>query len=592
MSLPTDGTGVGHGQQLLELIRNLAATHRSQVGGGTGVRDDDRRHRIKDLVLRSFFTAGSPEGKNARELVGLYVEDCLLGVASLQARKPPPVDLVDPKEDRARHVVDSKRAGGAEMQPPDSSSPKADVANATSPAPVVGPERVESSNDAVGPLGQASKAASSRPSSQGDAAIATNVQLASQSKGGLFDRTKAAVKRAIPAGSSITHKAVHSCKPGRLNVPYSEPLPDWVSQMRERAVDGLPDGIRMSADAASLEGVPTIHGEIKAMIKGRTQDGTPIELTLHVPILPDPKALWKNLPSDPNGKFAKPDVDGEGFEDKRLGVQLLAASVRGRSHAQKGTYRDDDYLVRCCPSGWVIVATADGAGSAEFSRQGSHLAVKHASEELENRLRGTQAELEEAAGDEDRIRSLAGPCMFAAVRDAVAAIERVAAGEGLPDTKFSTTLILIAARPYGERWLVLSFGIGDGGAAIWNDRTKTVIPLTKGDSGEFAGQTRFLRRNEVESLELVLERTKAVLVERPTAILSMTDGITDPKFETDSLFESAEHWQGFWRNDFAPMLNAVGDAGSKERLLAWMEFWSPGNHDDRTLAALLFDSRS
>lgn len=590
MSLPTDGTGYGHGHQLLELIRNLVAEHRSDVGSGPGVRDDECRQRIKDQVLRSLFAAGSPESKSARELVGLYVEDCLLGAGSTQARKPPPFGLVDKNEDfLARHVVESKKAGGAEMQPPDSMSPRGDVATAASPAPVASPERVEASTSAVGP---ASKAASSRAPSQGDAAIPTNVRPASQSKGGIIDRTLAAVKRSIPTVSSITQREVHSCKPGRLNAPYSELLPAWVSQMRERSEICLPDGIRMSADGSLLDGVPTIHGELKGMIKGRTQDGTPIELTLHIPILPDPKALWKNLPSDQSGKFAKPDVDGEGFEDKRLGVHLLAASVRGRSHAQKGTYRDDDYLVRCCPSGWVIVATADGAGSAEFSRQGSHLAVKYASEELEIRLRETQAELEQASGDDARTRLLAGQCMFAAVREAVAAIERIAEGEGVPDSKFSTTLILVAARPVGERWLVLSFGIGDGGAAIWNDRTKTIIPLTRGDSGEFAGQTKFLRRNEVETLELVVERTKAVLVDRPTAILSMTDGITDPKFETDSLFESAEHWQGFWRNDFAPMLADAGHAGLRERLMAWMEFWSPGNHDDRTLAAVLFEPRS
>jgi serine/threonine protein phosphatase PrpC len=591
MSHHPDGAESRNGRDLLDLIRELAFRARREIEGSRGMRDDATRTKIKDWVLSQFFGSTS---RQSRELVGLYVEDVLLGKDERQGAKSQSATPAESKEDAlARHKVECKSVDGNAAEGAGVTRLAGHEQAHLPPSNL--PLRPQDAKGAPKPPIQQTGAAFGgsvlNPGSKGVSGVSSQVQQTLHSHGERKP-VDAQQKKFGPTISGITQKGAHSCKPGRLNVPYSEPLPAWVGAMRERFVDGLPDGIRISADGAALEGVPTIHGEIKAMIKGRTQDGTPVELALHVPILPDPKALWKSFPSDPAGKFAKPDDDGEYSEDGRLGIRLIAASVRGRSHAQKGTYRDDDYLVRAYPSGWVIVATADGAGSAEFSRQGSHLAVKHASEELEICLQKFQDKIDEAVGDDSRLTSLAGQCMFDAVQVAVAAIERVADDEGLPDSKFSTTLILVAARRYGKRWLVLSFGIGDGGAAIWNDRTQEVIPLTKGDSGEFAGQTRFLRRNEVESLDLVVERTKAVLVECPTAILAMTDGITDPKFETDSLFESAEHWHGFWRNDFAPILTAAGDALPRERLLAWMQFWSPGNHDDRTLAAVLFEPRS
>lgn len=588
MSQYPDGLDSKNGTDLLDLIRKLALKARSQFGMADGMPDDECRGRIKKHVQEEFF---NPSNRDARELVGLYVEDVLVRKALAPLRPTLLGDGAESNADALARLKVQSKAGSSHgvdaqdlVQGPKVGQPKPPLADSPSwrtDAQAAPTQQLEPS--AKGPLPM--------PVGQPDPGASKSTQhVKSSSEVGksLVDQNP---KKAGLSVSMITQKEIHSCKPGRLNVSYSEPLPSWVAKMRERAVDGLPDGVRMSVDGSFLEGVPVIHGEIKAVIKGRKQDGTPIELTLHIPILPDPKALWKSYPSDQDGKFPKPDADGEHFVDERLGVEVLAASVRGRSHAQKGAYRDDDYIIRSNASGWVIVATADGAGSAEFSRRGSQLAVKHASVELENRLREAASQLDEAGGDESRIKPFAGQCMFKAVQAAVAAIEREAQDEGVSDSSFSTTLILVAARRCGARWLVLSFGIGDGGAAIWNDHAKVVVPLTKGDSGEFAGQTRFLRRNEVESLEHVVGRTKVVLVDRPSAILSMTDGITDPKFETDSLFESAEHWQGFWRNDFFPMLTATGDARLRDRLLAWMEFWSPGNHDDRTLAAILFDLR-
>jgi hypothetical protein len=68
----------------------------------------------------------------------------------------------------------------------------------------------------------------------------------------------------------------------------------------------------------------------------------------------------------------------------------------------------------------------------------------------------------------------------------------------------------------------------------------------------------------------------------------MTDGISDPKFPTDSVFADPSKWTEFWEGD---LTNAVDfsrtNADMERQFLEWLDFWSPGNHDDRTLAVLV-----
>lgn len=56
---------------------------------------------------------------------------------------------------------------------------------------------------------------------------------------------------------------------------------------------------------------------------------------------------------------------------------IVAASKRGRSHAHEGKARDDDFNIYHNDSnGWYIIAVADGAGSAKYSRKGSAVACE------------------------------------------------------------------------------------------------------------------------------------------------------------------------------------------------------------------------
>jgi hypothetical protein len=72
----------------------------------------------------------------------------------------------------------------------------------------------------------------------------------------------------------------------------------------------------------------------------------------------------------------------------------------------------------------------------------------------------------------------------------------------------------------------------------------------------------------------------------------MTDGIYDPKFVVEANLEKIEKWHEFLEDlggnneekitvEFKPENTEIAN-----QLSTWMDFWSPGNHDDRTLAII------
>ena len=67
----------------------------------------------------------------------------------------------------------------------------------------------------------------------------------------------------------------------------------------------------------------------------------------------------------------------------------------------------------------------------------------------------------------------------------------------------------------------------------------------------------------------------------------MSDGVSDPKFETDANLNNPDKWDALW-NDLRENGVELTDDNetSKIQLLDWLDFWAPGNHDDRTIAIL------
>lgn len=312
---------------------------------------------------------------------------------------------------------------------------------------------------------------------------------------------------------------------------------------------------------------------------------------LKMTVIADPRSLWKNLPSDTSARFHKPDIHSDSCENDR--VLMMGSSIRGRSHAHRGIHRDDDFKLSCSAvSDWNVLCVADGAGSCKYSRRGAEVASLKATQVLKETLTGHYGEELVSAYDtyasepnETHLRELRGLYQHTIVRavfDAARAInEQINQEEGDKFKDFSTTLLLAAHKAVENGHLVVAFWIGDGGAVIY-DKDSDVVLLGEPDSGEFAGQTRFLD-NKIFDDGSVYQRVMMTRVDSMTALILATDGITDARFETEKQLNRTELWHELWA-ELEPMLEHDDLKQGEQELTEWMDFWSPGNHDDRTLA--------
>ncbi|MCO6427627.1 PP2C family serine/threonine-protein phosphatase [Nitrosomonas communis] len=354
----------------------------------------------------------------------------------------------------------------------------------------------------------------------------------------------------------------------------------------------FPEGIGLSAEAPdfrSIIGTPLKDGEYKIFVAYHFQDTGPesptIDSEFKLFINPDPKSLWKKLDPDPNDPYSKSN-EAKYLADGTDNRMLLAASRRGRSHEHSGTFRDDDfYLVS--ENGWNILAVADGAGSAKSSREGSRIAVRKSVDHLKNCLQSQGTKIEQEAklwssGDKNaQVKTALYETFGQAAHTAVKAIEEEASSKNANSKEYSTTLLLAAHKRLPIGHFFAAFWVGDGGVGIYQ-KGKKVELLGKGDSGEFAGQTRFLDK-QVMTGEEIMKRLNFTITEDFTSLILMTDGVTDPKFETDNNLSSLQKWDDLW-NELEPLI--TNEATAPDELLKWLEFWSPGNHDDRTIALL------
>ena len=124
----------------------------------------------------------------------------------------------------------------------------------------------------------------------------------------------------------------------------------------------------------------------------------------------------------------------------------------------------------------------------------------------------------------------------------------------------------------------MNYGIGDGVIAhVKSDRVKL---LNSPDGGEFSGQTRFLTMSD--AVQDLGNRMTLAYVDSLEGLFLMTDGVSDPKFETDSQLTNLEIW-GNLQGELLNEASNIGDEEIEEWMEEWLSFWSPGNHDDRTI---------
>ncbi|MCR1837207.1 PP2C family serine/threonine-protein phosphatase [Rodentibacter caecimuris] len=335
-------------------------------------------------------------------------------------------------------------------------------------------------------------------------------------------------------------------------------------------------GLVWNTEKQTLEGSPIKSGEFLLMFQ--LADGNTVHSSLF--INPDPKYLWKNIPSDPNKtRFWKSDSASELISTEN--GKLIAARMRGRTHAMKGTCCDDDFSIGYHEKSKIhFIAIADGAGS----RQGSKLAVNAAKDKFFELLNIEGKDYQKLTQKNKQELAYITKVMFKdAVQAAYLAQETAAKDNVIEQKSLSCTLLLAFTLPLIDRkWFTACYWVGDGAAAIFDPVTQHIKLLGEVDTGQYSGETQFLTLGEANA-EKITMRICTDIRNAPPTLMLMTDGVSDPKFHSDAQLNTFEAWKTFWQELHEPLQ----EKNPEKSLETWLNFFSKGEHDDRTLAMFI-----
>ncbi|MET8031064.1 protein phosphatase 2C domain-containing protein [Streptomyces avermitilis] len=277
------------------------------------------------------------------------------------------------------------------------------------------------------------------------------------------------------------------------------------------------------------------------------QRGVPAHVGTRPPTYPSHPLRRPSLRDDDKFAALSPVVLLDGAQIERLTVR--AASVRGDSHSWEGSCRQDAMVVtRIGPpeAEMLLLAVADGVGSARYSHIGSDRISQVAAMHLDREAETIHAAL--WGRDASELRALGRTAVaFAAaeLRNQWAASSRHRS-RPYADADYATTLhVLLIPTDPGIRDRVL-FSVGDGGLFVLRDGH-----WENGDTddGEDLLDTR------TEALPHAYRSVKATLLRTVPGevILLGTDGITNPLTQKDPKF--ARHLADAWGGPEVPSLS-------------------------------------
>lgn len=358
-------------------------------------------------------------------------------------------------------------------------------------------------------------------------------------------------------------------------------------------------GLTYTKESKTLSGIPSAAADVKLVFQLLVA-GEAMEKKIPFAVNPDPRSLWKTLDSDQNDPWWKADEvhTQQPFGNK----QLVAASKRGRAHANIGKFREDHYaLGNTGAQGWNIIAVSDGAGSAALSRLGSKIVaettVSHlkelpasAYEALEAQLKMTGHSVEKPA--EPELRKIANAFLAPTIHELHLRLETLANSLDAELSDLHATLALCLIKQFEEGWAILTFSVGDCPIALLNSDKNEVALLNWLDTGEYGGATRFVTMPEIFEQPDYSSRFSARIVPDFSYLMMMSDGIYDAKFETTFNLAQPALWNRLIADlegdnpEGHQLKMQNGNPDVAAALSQWMDFWSTGNHDDRTLVII------
>jgi serine/threonine protein phosphatase PrpC len=169
--------------------------------------------------------------------------------------------------------------------------------------------------------------------------------------------------------------------------------------------------------------------------------------------------------------------------------QVLAASVCGTSHLKNKQLCQDAHHWQRLSDDILVLAVADGAGSASWGKVGAMIAVETAIDNI-----AAKTITRRSLADDAVVRSLLIEAMVSAK---IAVEEEAVACEKQPSDLASTLIIAIASPE-----LIAVIQVGDG-VAVAKDLEGNLTAITVPDHGEFINETTFLTsQNAIESAQL------------------------------------------------------------------------------------------
>jgi hypothetical protein len=159
------------------------------------------------------------------------------------------------------------------------------------------------------------------------------------------------------------------------------------------------------------------------------------------------------------------------------GWRVVGASVRGTSHEKSGQPCQDAHLWRILPDNVLMLAVADGAGSASLAEIGAKVAVEAV---VANLLAQQTIPLPQTDAEwQFRLQGV--------LKAALAAIVQEASVRKTSTRELASTLIVAVATPQ----MIAATQVGDG-AVVLGDSAGNIMALTKPQCGEYLNETTFL----------------------------------------------------------------------------------------------------
>jgi hypothetical protein len=198
---------------------------------------------------------------------------------------------------------------------------------------------------------------------------------------------------------------------------------------------------------------------------------------------------------------------GEMAQSQPCFWRVVGAAVAGESHLKNGLPCQDYQSSVVLPSGdgqALLIALADGAGSAEYSDLGARLAVEAALEVLGKDLTAPHS----PQLDFDR-------SMRSAFENAQQALFELAAEDNIPARSLATTLTCVAAL---DGFLIVG-QLGDGSVIVQTGEEE-LQAVTQPQRGEYANETYFLVQEDA------LEHLQVQVLHYPVRRLAvLSDGL-------------------------------------------------------------------